>query len=181
MCRVSSTAKHFLALHTMVERNYSHALILEDDACITLDPDEYPSAPECKSSVTPADFRDSLPQRLQELPRDFDMLFVGTCSADGYDTPIRPYSNHKNLVISRSSRCVSGMVVTLSGAKKLLTTIPMRHPFDIHINVVNERSLRKRGGMDQLKLFWTVPAMMSQTDEVCGWIHRTISHTIIVS
>jgi GR25 family glycosyltransferase involved in LPS biosynthesis len=174
MCRVSSTAKHFIALHTMVERNYSHALILEDDACISLGPDEYPWAPKCNSSVTPADFRDSLPQRLQELPQDFDMLFVGTCSVESYEKPIRPYRSYKNLVESRSSRCVSGMVVTLSGAKKLLATLPMRHPFDIHINVVSKRSSRGGGGMDKLKLFWTMPPMMAQTDQVCGTNVRTV-------
>lgn len=168
MCRVSSTAKHFLALHTMVERNYSHALILEDDACITLDPDEYPSAPKCKSSVTPADFRDSLPQRLQQLPENFDMLFVGTCSEDTYMKVVREHRRYKGLVAARYSRCVSGMVVSLSGAKKLLTTLPMRHPFDIHINAIATASLRKRNGMDKLRLFWTVPPMMAQTDEVCA-------------
>jgi GR25 family glycosyltransferase involved in LPS biosynthesis len=169
--RVSSTAKHFLALHAMVERNYSHALILEDDACITLDPDKYPSAPKCKSNFGPEEFRTILPQHLQYLPQDFDMLFVGTCSDDVYNSVISEHVHYKGVVAAFYSRCVSGMVVSLSGAKKLLSTLPMRHPFDTHINAIAKASLRKRGGTVKLKLFWTMPAMMAQTDEVRG--HNT--------
>lgn len=80
------------------------------------------------------------------------------------------------------------MVVSQSGARKLLSTLPMRHPFDIHINAMATAALRKRSGMDKLRLFWTVPAMMAQTDEVrltciviCGTTDSdTVCHVISV-
>lgn len=93
-----------------------------------------------------------------------DVLFVGGCATDHYNDnyrfvnvrqrePPTLFSLHmlfipcpsrsvvvvwvqETVAAAGASRCVSAMVVSLSGARKILHELPFHSPYDIHLNQV---------------------------------------------
>lgn len=66
-------------------------------------------------------------------------------------------------------RCMSGTLVSLSGARKLLRhSLPLVGPIDVHLNAYNKQDSHgfpHRG--DKLRFYQSRPQLMAQTNEVC--------------
>ena len=120
----SLSLKHLAALLDVYENQHRAALVLEDDAVF--------------ASATPHSwnaYTNLLYSELQRIP--FDLVMVGTCSGAH---PAKDMDEHltKHLWRALEATCSHAYIVSLSGAAKLLKSLPLRGPFDFHINYVAE-------------------------------------------
>ena len=152
MC--SNIMKHLLAYQQIYFSLYPYNLILEDDAVLS------------------DDFLAQLHRGLDQLPDDFDMLFIG----DGLQMHISPemrvqgqYVYKKSTESSRwgkgpggagATRCTDSYIVSKKCAR-LLTTYVARLPMHA-INANSDLWLNDVIRRFQLKIYWLEPTIVSQ-------------------
>ena len=117
---LSVTAKHYLAYHDMLLREYQNALIMEDDV----------------------DFRDhfggKVEQLLKELPRGWSNCFVSGCVASlecraGAGAFLKSPPGD-------GSNCAYGYLISAVGAKQMWDMLPVRTTPDFQMNLVSQKN-----------------------------------------
>lgn len=145
---MSLTLKHFY-VYKLIEENYENALILEDDVIL------------CDN------FTDILHKYITQLPKDYDMLFIG----DGCNLHIEKHKLIPNKYIYEkclyptswggdgASRCCDSYIITKNCANKLCEYInnlkcKIKLPIDWLLNVAARDN--------DLKIYWAEPTIVTQ-------------------
>lgn len=136
---LSLSIKHVVAVWDMWQKGLDAALVFEDDA-----------------ELVPT-FNDDIKEVLQEAPLNWDMIMVGSCSGI--------HASEESLRVSRHlfrpthsdtpTRCAHAILWSYSGAKKLLSTMPIRWTMDFHINSIAAEV--------NLQSYWMEPSLSEQT------------------
>lgn len=139
---------HFHAYKQIVEK-YEHALILEDDVCLDVQ------------------FTGKLNRYLAELPRDYDMLFIG----NGANLHIHPSIIEPNKYIYRkgvyptlwgglgATRCLDSYIVSKKGALQICEYIQkleykINDPLDFWLNIPILEM--------KMNIYWAEPTIVCQ-------------------
>jgi len=115
---LSLVIKYVTALWDMWQQGIDVALILEDDAELE---------PTFSQDITVA---------LHEAPPHWDMIMVGTCSDIRATEESQRVSTHLFLptFLDRPTRCAHAILWSYNGARKLISSMPIRWELDWHIN-----------------------------------------------
>jgi len=98
---ISLLLKHYDIIRELSSNNVEYVLVLEDDAIL------------CD------DFLDNLEKCFNELPKDWDLVWVGTC-CDLHEPKIKNKLVYKT---KRGSRCTHAYLISKSCANKILNNI----------------------------------------------------------
>lgn len=131
---ISLVMKHYCAFKDIVENNIQNAVVFEDDIIL------------CD------DFENKLSNYINQLPDDYDILWIGTCC--NLHTP--KSDPNKNVYPNQhGSRCTHAYVVSYNGCKKLLDFFPsIYQPIDWYFNTAI-RTLRMNN-------YWAEPELSIQ-------------------
>jgi len=138
--RVLSLAiKHIIAVWDMWQNGLEVALVLEDDA-------------ELAST-----FSQDVLTSLEEVPPNWDMIMVGTCFNLHSTEESHRVSQHLYRPISSNlaTRCTHAILWSYNGARKLLSSLPIRWAIDFHINAVASET--------DWESYWMEPALALQS------------------
>eukprot|EP01064_Diplonema_japonicum_P017341 TRINITY_DN2541_c1_g1_i3.p1 TRINITY_DN2541_c1_g1~~TRINITY_DN2541_c1_g1_i3.p1 ORF type:complete len:532 (+),score=90.42 TRINITY_DN2541_c1_g1_i3:349-1944(+) len=135
---LSVNTKHHYIYYDMMRNNYTFAIVLEDDAKLR------------------SGFRRWFSKALKETPNDFDLFVFGGC--------LKMYgwrmSKQKSIPLTRHiykksmARCAHAYALTLGGAKKLLSSMPLTDVIDYQMN----RAILET----DMKVFWVEPWLAVQ-------------------
>ncbi|KAJ9467142.1 hypothetical protein DIPPA_06412 [Diplonema papillatum] len=135
---LSVAVKHHFVYYDMVRKNYTFAVVFEDDAKLRVG------------------FRQHFAEAVRAVPPDFDIIVFGGC--------LRLYGwrMHKQLTVPVSkhvyrkdmTRCAHAYALTLAAAKKLLSAMPLTEVIDYQIN----RAIVESG----MKVYWIEPWLSVQ-------------------
>ena len=145
---MSLVHKHFY-IYSQIAENYDAALILEDDV------------------VLGESFTDKLNQYVNQLPEDYDMLFIGDgCNLHIEQNKIVPnqFIYEKCLYPTNwggdgASRCSDSYVVSKKCAKKLCEYI---QNLSYKINLPSDWWLNIASRDNNFKVFWAEPTIVTQ-------------------
>jgi len=104
LSRIANGMEHITIYEEIIKRNYSAALIVEDDA------------------VFVRDFPRRFTEAMLQVPPDFDIVFVGVCMgrhAPRTDDPMGRWVSER-VFYARQHRCANGYVLSRRAAEKLL-------------------------------------------------------------
>ena len=157
MC--SNISKHILSYHKIVNSDYNYNLILEDDVII-LD-----------------NFKENLNKYLNELPKDFDMLFIG----NGCNLHIKKelLKNNKHIYLKDnksfkqgardatrncdgSSRCSDSYIISKKCCIKIIEHVKNINESSDIINVNSDWWLNKLIRLYDFKVYWAEPTIVTQ-------------------
>ena len=134
LAEISLSMKHFAALRDAVFNNYQNVVIFEDDIIL------------CD------DFDSKLDSYLDQLPEDYDILWIGTCCdlhAPQTDTKSNVYLN------LHGSRCTHAYVISQKGCKKILeNSHKISKPIDWFFNELI--------GSLKMDNYWAEPPLSTQ-------------------
>jgi len=131
---ISLILKHEECLRRIVENNYQNSVIFEDDIVL------------CEN------FIDKLDIYTSQLPKDYDLLWIGTC-CNLQHSPIE----HNKFVYQnmRGSRCTHAFLISLECARNILKEMKSIYfPSDFFYNKMIQDFT--------LKSFWAEPALVTQ-------------------
>ena len=112
----SVVMKHHSAVYDQVRRNYSVAMILEDDAFLR------------------ANFRHRLADVMRAVPSGFDVIWIGGCmKMHAYRRKFQTRLISKHIYEKREARCAHAYILSQAGARKLLASFPLTLPIDFQI------------------------------------------------
>lgn len=141
---MSLSLKH-LFIYKEISEKYDYALVFEDDVILA------------------DSFKETLDQYIEELPTDFDMLFIGDgCNLHIDKTKIVPnicVYKKDNYEGDGSSRCSDSYIVNNKCAKQICEYIdnlklPIGVPIDWLINVIAKNL--------SLNVYWAEPTIVTQ-------------------
>jgi len=134
LAEISLVMKHHYAFEDTVMNNYDNVVVFEDDIIL------------CDG------FNQKLEKYLNQLPDDYDILWIGTCCnlhVPQYNPQLHVYPTQ------HGSRCTHAYVISNKGCKKLLEHFPtIYQPIDWYFN----SSVK----LLNLKNFWAEPALSTQ-------------------
>jgi GR25 family glycosyltransferase involved in LPS biosynthesis len=133
----SVVMKHHSAVYDAVRRNYSAALILEDDAFLR------------------ANFRQRLREVMAEVPPGFDIVWVGGCmKMHAWRRKFMTKQITKHVYEKAEARCAHAYIVSQAGARKLLQSFPLTLPIDFQMtSAMREHHMRS---------YWVEPFLSVQ-------------------
>jgi GR25 family glycosyltransferase involved in LPS biosynthesis len=134
---LSLAMKHIMAVWDIWQQGFEYALVLEDDAELALS------------------FSDDVSAALQEAPSDWDMIVVGTCW-NFHTTDERKRVSQHLFLPAFPTRCTHAILWSYSGARKLLSSLPIHWAMDYHINFAATEG--------KWITYWMEPAVSFQTD-----------------
>lgn len=130
-------AEQMFRIYKLITKsNHSLCLILEDDFVLT------------------ENFNHYLNEFLNNLPNDFDCIFMSSCC------DLKPKHNNvvnKYFYEEETSRCTTAYLIKKETCKKILSIANYTAPIDWHLNFIRE----KLG----LKFYWTDPIIVLQGSE----------------
>ena len=157
MC--SNISKHILTYQKIINSDYNYNLILEDDVII-LD-----------------NFKENLNKYLEELPKDYDMLFIG----NGCNLHIKKelLKNNKHIYLkdnksfkegakdatrscNGSSRCTDSYVISKKCCQKILEHIKNINENKDIINKNSDWWLNNLIRLYNFKVYWAEPTIVTQ-------------------
>lgn len=150
---ISLTLHHIECYKRIVEENIDYALILEDDV------------------VTSNNFRETLEGYIQELPTDWDMLFIGNGCGMHIDKHLLVPKKHvykKDNVINGniyegSTRCTDSYLITNKCAK--IITEKLKLP-NYTIAVMTDLWLNCVIRNNNFNVYWAEPTIVTQGSEI---------------
>ena len=140
---ISLTLKHCHVIKEIIANNYNTTLILEDDAVLS------------------ENFSEDFNSYITQLPPDWDIAWVGTCC--GLHAPLE---QNKNIYRMNGSRCTHAYIISLNGAKKILTTL---HTADQTPDFLYNRWIEELN----LNSFWFEPPLAVQNTKYETTIQNT--------
>ncbi|RZJ46345.1 MAG: glycosyl hydrolase family protein, partial [Chryseobacterium sp.] len=139
---VAVSLSHISCWKKIVEEQRAYTLILEDDVFF-----------ESFFSKKLNAIWQELPKNEQRLP-DFDLLYLSYREVD-WGAVIKPYSLHLNKPI-KGLWWLSGYVLSLKGAKKLIDSLPVRGPVDLWMNLQ----------FSKLDVYSSIPSLIFQRNDL---------------
>jgi GR25 family glycosyltransferase involved in LPS biosynthesis len=140
--QIGCTASFYNVFKDAFQNNYNKILVLEDDFNFVVSKDE---------------IINNLEKAFEEMPEDWDMLFIGS----GCDLHIDQnlITDNKHIYKSKYSRCTDSYIVSKKCAKSILNYInninyKIYEPIDTWLNRVNEDI--------KLNVFWAEPTIVFQ-------------------
>lgn len=134
LAEISLVMKHYSAFKDTVEKGYNNVVVFEDDIILV------------------EDFDKKLDKYLNQLPDDYDILWIGTCCnlhVPQYNPHIHVYSTQ------HGSRCTHAYLISQGGCKKLIDHFhTIYQPIDWYFN----SSVKELN----MKNFWAEPALSTQ-------------------
>ncbi|MFA5901002.1 MAG: glycosyltransferase family 25 protein [Hyphomicrobium sp.] len=109
---VGCYASHLVAMQLIIQRNLSHALILEDDA------------------ILPADLNETLAEVIASLPKGWDIVHLCKDSSRAVKVVASLDGNRRLVRYSRVPETTTGYLVSHSGAEKFLKPMKRYWPVD---------------------------------------------------
>lgn len=155
----SFTLGHLIAAQAMVLHGLRFAIVLEDDAFFL--------------PGFPGEVRRLLRQ-LETVTPSWDFVSLGRCF--GLMMPLGEQVS-PNLWFTRAISCGHGQLVSQAGARRLLSSLPLRAGFDNHVNwmaagdvaLLNDYPDRLRNNPERLRpgthpveIFWAHPPLVAQ-------------------
>ena len=140
MAEISIFMKNIYAYNEII-KNYNYALLLEDD--IILDDN----------------FNEKFNTYIKELPSDWNMVYIGTCSNIHINNKL--LENNKHIYLGDGTRCGDAVMITKETARKIVNyfnsvnniELPIDHWLNILIKELN------------LKVYWMEPNIVKQGSE----------------
>jgi GR25 family glycosyltransferase involved in LPS biosynthesis len=129
---ISLCLKHLHVFSEVISKGYDNVVVFEDDIIL------------CD------DFLNKLDLYTQQLPVDYDILWIGTCC-----NLHAQFVEGNNIYPANSSRCTHAYLISNSGCKKMSSLIHhLNHPIDWYFNFVISNL--------NLKNFWAEPDLVKQ-------------------
>jgi GR25 family glycosyltransferase involved in LPS biosynthesis len=135
---IAVTLAHLNLYKRILNENYSHCLIFEDD------------------SILNENFISNINKCILELPNDYDVLYVG----DGCQLHISSEKLLNNVLIyeSKYSRCSDSYLISQQYVKKFVDFVNNEHKIDIAIDHFMNTLFREK----ICKVFWAEPTFVIQ-------------------
>jgi GR25 family glycosyltransferase involved in LPS biosynthesis len=131
---ISLVMKHYFAFKDTVEKNYENVVVFEDDIILV------------------DDFDKKLSDYINQLPEDYDILWIGTCC----NLHVPQTNSNLNVYLNRhGSRCTHAYVISKQGCQKLLDFFhTIYQPIDWYFNT-SVRTLNMNN-------YWAEPPLSTQ-------------------
>jgi GR25 family glycosyltransferase involved in LPS biosynthesis len=129
---ISLCLKHIEAFRDAIDNNYQNIVVFEDDIILV------------------ENFNDKLQSYMNQLPNDYDILWIGTC-CDLHSTS----QDGINIYTAYSSRCTHAYLISNSGCRKMISALKyLNSPIDWYFNFVIKNL--------NLKNYWAEPDLSRQ-------------------
>lgn len=145
LSEISLTLKHFKCYKRIIQNNEPYALILEDDALL------------CD------DFNEKITDYFNQLPDDFDMVFLGNgCNMHIDSSLIVP---NKNVYLTgHTSRCTDSYIISQNFAKKIIDKIYNTHTSSYKIFWPIDFLLSDLMSEFNVNNYWAEPTIVTQSN-----------------
>jgi GR25 family glycosyltransferase involved in LPS biosynthesis len=129
---ISLCLKHIEVFKDVISNSYQNVVVFEDDIILV------------------DDFDIKLNEYMKQLPKDYDILWIGSCCNLHAD-----YEANKNIYKANSSRCTHTYLISNSGCRKMISQLEhLNHPIDWYFNFVISQI--------NVKNFWAEPDLSTQ-------------------
>ncbi|KAH9586536.1 hypothetical protein LSM04_008190 [Trypanosoma melophagium] len=133
----SVVIKHFSAYYDAYQHNYQTVLVLEDDALLRVG------------------FVKRLDEVLRTTPSGYDAIFIGGCMRF-YAWRRKSQTEYitKHIYRKQASRCAHAFILSQSGVRKLLRSLPLTEAIDFQMNL----AMRE----ENMTVYWVEPWLSVQ-------------------